>query len=90
MKHRYRVHRTSPHPFETEATLPGTDETVKATVHSVEVELVPHGHVGGTMLRRFIGKEAEEAAKKYHDGDVVEIDEDAFVVIAPEKTGAAA
>lgn len=73
MKLQYRVHRASPHPFPTEARLPN-DETVKATVHSVEVELVPVGHVGGTVPLRFIGKQADEAAKTFHDGDLVEFE----------------
>ena len=85
MKLRYRVHRASPHPFPTEAKLANTDEVVKATVHSVEVELVPVDHVGGTIPLRFIGKAADEAAKEYHDGDVVEI-EPVVVGRAADKT----
>jgi hypothetical protein len=71
MKLRYRVHRASGHPFPTKAKLANTDETVEAVVHSVEVEFVPANHVGGTLLMRFIGKSADDAAKKYHDGDIV-------------------
>jgi hypothetical protein len=73
MKLRYSVHRVSSHPFPTQATLP-SGETVEATVHSIEVELVPVDHHGGTVLHRFIGQAAAEASKIFHQGDVVALE----------------
>lgn len=81
---RYIVHRASPHPFPVEAKLARTDESVQATVQSVEVELVPENHDGGSILMRFVGAAASEAAKRYHQGDIVEMDEAAFKVTSPE------
>lgn len=73
MKLLYRVHRASTHQHPVKAKL-ASGEEVDALVHSVELELVPIDHHGGTVLHRFVGKEAEEAAKTFHQGDAVSLE----------------
>lgn len=75
MKLQYRVHRASSHdfPIPGSVTLP-SGETVKGNVRHVVVECVPVDHEGSTLRFDFKGSAADEAAKTYHDGDVVEID----------------
>lgn len=73
MKHDFTIHRASWSPRDTDVTIP-SGETVKATVQSLEIELVPDNHDGGSVTFRLLGSEAEEAAAQFKAGDTVTLE----------------
>lgn len=78
---KYRVHRVSTHPVSMPVKI--GEDTVDAAVMSTEVELVPEGHLGGTLRLNYPGASQKAATEKYKPDAVVEIAEDAIIVVAP-------
>lgn len=62
MNLRYRVHGTSRVQILRDATL-SDGAKVSALVPALEVELVPEGHPGGSLVLRFANAEADLAEK---------------------------
>lgn len=74
MKHTYKVHRVSWHPREISMNHPETGEVIPAVVQSLELELIPHEHDGGSLTLRYVGSQAKEASETFRHGDEVELD----------------